>query len=125
MIAKLGLLALAGALGTLARYGTVVFVERHATGAFPWPVFTVNMIGCFLFGFVFAVAEQRAGWSVDTRLIVLTGFMGAFTTFSAFAHNSESLLRESQWVLAASNIVAQNVLGVLLLMAGVAAGKLL
>lgn len=42
---KLLLLALAGALGTLARYGAGVLVERHATGFFPWPTFTVNMLG--------------------------------------------------------------------------------
>lgn len=124
MPAKLLLLAFAGALGTLARYGTGLLVERHATGFFPWPTFTVNMIGCFLFGAFYAFAEERTGWTGDTRLIVLTGFMGAFTTYSTFAFHTASFMRESQWLLVASNLLVQNVLGVALVLAGVAVGKL-
>ncbi len=125
MAVKLLLLALAGALGTLARYGTGVLVERHATGYFPWPTLAVNMIGCFLFGAFYAFAEDRTGWTGETRLIVLTGFMGAFTTYSTFAFDSASFMRESQWLLAATNILTQNILGVALLLVGVFVGKLL
>lgn len=124
MPTKLLLIGLAGALGTLARYGTGLLVERHAVGSFPWPIFTVNMIGCFLFGAIYAYAEDRTGWSGDTRVIILTGFMGAFTTFSTFAYGSAMFMRESQWMLAAANIVSQNVLGVILLLIGISVGKL-
>ena len=123
MAVKLLLLALAGALGTLARYGTGVLVERHATGYFPWPAFAVNMIGCFLFGAFYAFAEERTGWTGETRLIVLTGFMGAYTTYSTFAFDSAAFMRESQWLLAATNILTQNILGVALLLIGVFVGK--
>lgn len=114
---------MAGALGTLARYGTGVLVERHAVGIFPWPTFAVNMIGCFLFGLIYALAETRAGWSGDTRLIVLTGFMGAYTTFSTFAFHSAAFMRESQWWYAGANLISQNVAGVVLVLVGVAIGK--
>jgi len=120
---KLLLLATAGALGTLARFGTGLLVERYATGIFPWPTLTVNMIGCFCFGAFYAFAEERTGWSGETRLIVLTGFMGAFTTYSTFAFDSASFMRESQWLLAATNILTQNVLGIALLLVGVFVGK--
>ncbi len=124
MALKLLLLATAGALGTLARYGTGLLVERHATGFFPWPTLTVNMIGCFLFGAFYAFAEERTGWTGETRVIVLTGFMGAFTTYSTFAFDTANFLRESQWLLAAANILTQNILGVALLLLGVFIGKL-
>jgi len=117
-------LATAGALGTLARYGTGLLVERHATGFFPWPTLTVNMIGCFFFGAFYAFAEERTGWTGETRVIVLTGFMGAFTTYSTFAFDTANFLRESQWLLAAANILTQNILGVALLLLGVFIGKL-
>ncbi len=124
MALKLLLLATAGALGTLARYGTGLLVERHATGFFPWPTLTVNMIGCFFFGAFYAFAEERTGWIGETRVIVLTGFMGAFTTYSTFAFDTANFLRESQWLLAAANILTQNILGVALLLLGVFIGKL-
>ena len=124
MALKLLLLATAGALGTLARYGTGLLVERHATGFFPWPTLTVNMIGCFFFGAFYAFAEERTGWTGETRVIVLTGFMGAFTTYSTFAFDTANFLRESQWLLAAANILTQNILGVALLLLGVFIGKL-
>lgn len=124
MPTKFALLALAGAMGTLARYGTGLLVERHVTGIFPWPTLVVNMIGCFVFGVFYAFAETRTGWTGDVRLIVLTGFMGAFTTFSTFAYNSGALLRESEWALAGLNLFVQNGLGIALLLLGIAVGKL-
>lgn len=116
---------MAGAAGTIARYGTGVFVARHAVGVFPWPTFAVNMIGCFLFGAIYAFAEDHAGWAGDVRVIVLTGFMGAYTTFSTFAFNTTNLMRDSEWLLAAGNIVSQNVLGLLCVFLGLVVGKLL
>jgi CrcB protein len=98
-------------------------VDRTVQSAFPWGTFAVNMLGCLLFGLVYSVFEQRLEWPGDTRGIVLTGFMGASTTYSTFAYNTGELLRESQWVLAAANIVSQNVLGIALLFAGLALGR--
>ena len=90
MFIKMLILGAAGAFGTLTRYGLGLFVERHATGVFPWPTFIVNMAGCFLFGLFYAMAEERVSWQGDVRIFVLTGFMGSFTTFSAFAFQTNS-----------------------------------
>lgn len=91
--------------------------------AFPWGTLVVNMLGCFLFGFVYAALEQRMNWPGDVRGIVLTGFMGAFTTYSTFAFNNASLLRDAQWAMTAANVAAQIVLGVALVFLGLALGK--
>lgn len=120
---KLLLLGVAGGLGSLARYGTGVLVERHATGIFPWPTFIVNMTGCLLFGAFYAFAEQRTGWGGDVRVIVLTGFMGAFTTYSTFAYQSTELMLEKNLPLALVNIVGQNVLGIVFILLGLELGK--
>lgn len=98
-------------------------VDRTVQSAFPWGTFAVNMLGCLLFGLAYAVFEQRLEWPGDLRGIVLTGFMGAFTTYSTFACNSGELMRESQFGLAAANIISQNVLGVALIFAGFALGR--
>lgn len=121
---KLLLIGVAGGMGTLARYGAGIFVERHATGIFPWPTFLVNMLGCLLFGAFYAFAEQRTGWSGDVRVIVLTGFMGAFTTYSTFAYQSTELLFERNISLGLANIVGQNVLGVIFILLGLQLGRL-
>jgi fluoride exporter len=69
------------------------------------------------------MAEERLVISGETRLIILTGFMGAFTTFSTFAFETAEQLRASQWLYAAGNVGGQVVLGVLALFPGMALGR--
>lgn len=120
---EFGLLALAGALGTLCRYGASGIVQKLAGAGFPWGTFFVNALGCLLFGFVWTLAEDRLLISGQTRFILLTGFMGAFTTFSTFAFESGALAREGEWLLAAANVLGQNLLGVFCVFAGLALGR--
>ncbi len=115
------MLALAGGMGALSRYGLAGLVQRLAGGNFPVGTFCVNIFGCFLFGFVWGVLETRLG--PQFRVVVLTGFMGAFTTFSTYAFESLSLAQHGQWTLALVNILGQNVLGLLLLFGGLALGR--
>ena len=103
-------LALAGALGTLSRYGLSLGVHRFTGDNFPWPTLVVNVVGCFCFALIWALVEHRVDGE-QLRLVVLTGFFGAFTTFSTFAFDSGGLLRANQFGAAAGNLVAQNVLG--------------
>ena len=124
LLIKLALIAAAGAAGTLARYGLSGLVGRASSGAFPWGTFAVNAAGCFLFGLIWACAEERSIISAEQRTIILIGFMGAFTTFSTFMFETGELLGNSQWLLAGANLVGQNCVGVALLLAGLAAGRL-
>lgn len=112
-------LAAAGALGTLSRYGLSTLVQRWTGSHFAYGTLLVNALGCLLFGAVWRWTEVRLGLGANTRLIVLTGFMGAFTTFSTFAFDSYLYAHESRWLLAVANIVSQNVLGILCVLAGV------
>jgi CrcB protein len=120
---EIGLLAVAGALGTLCRYALGGAVQRLAGSDFPWGTLVVNALGCFLFGVVWTMAEERLVISGQTRFVLLTGFMGAFTTFSTFAFETGGLLRDSQWLLAAGNLLGQNALGVACVFLGFAAGR--
>ncbi|HBG47196.1 MAG TPA: chromosome condensation protein CrcB [Deltaproteobacteria bacterium] len=124
-MSKLVLIAAAGAAGTLARYFLGGLVQRLYGGAFPWGTFAVNMTGTFLFGVVWALAEERLVISGEARAIVLVGFMGAFTTFSTFIFETGELLRDSQWALAIGNLAIQNITGVIFLILGLAIGRLL
>jgi fluoride exporter len=124
MVERLIWIALAGAAGTLARFGLSEWVKQYLGIAFPWGTFAVNMIGSFLFGVVWALAEERNILSADTRLILLTGFMGAFTTFSTFIFDTGSFFTASQWLLGFANIAAQLVVGLIALFLGLGVGRL-
>lgn len=123
MPAKLFWIAVAGAAGTLARFGLTGFVTRWGGNAFPYGTLTVNVLGCFLFGVVWMLADQRALMGGEARFILLTGFMGAFTTFSTFAFETGQFLRDAQWLAAGGNLVAQNVVGITALLLGLAVGR--
>lgn len=123
MWGQLLLLALAGAAGTLTRYGLATWVQRWAGPAFPWGTLAVNLVGCLLFGLVVALSEGRALVGPQARLILLTGFMGALTTFSTFAFDTTQLASHAGWTLALVNVAAQNVLGLASVYAGLALGQ--
>lgn len=120
---QLILLAGAGAAGTLARYGLSMTVERWTGTAFPWGTFAVNLIGCFVFGLVWTLAEQNIGIGPQGRFIIVVGFLGAFTTFSSYAFQTAELMERSEWLLMAANVLGQNVLGIVAVIAGLAVGR--
>jgi fluoride exporter len=125
VLQKLLLIALAGSIGTLARYGLGGFVQAYSGKIFPWGTVAVNLLGCLLFGVVWASLEERWPTSGETRAIILIGFMGAFTTFSTFIFETEELLHDSQWWLALGYFTIHNVGGLVALIAGLAVGRLL
>ena len=109
-------LGLAGALGTLARYGVgVVTVSAFGT-SYPYGTFFVNVLGSFLFGLAAGCPQIPTEW----RLIILTGFLGGFTTFSAFAFENYQLLEQHRYIAFAVHVAGQNVLGIVAVLAGFA-----
>lgn len=123
MFQKIIYLALAGAAGTLARYWLSGLVQKNISIDFPLGTASVNIIGCLLFGLIWAILESRLSISGQMRTIIFLGFFGAFTTFSSFAFETAQMLDESQWVWASANIILQNVLGLIGMIAGLTIGK--
>jgi CrcB protein len=123
MLQKIFLLALAGAVGTVFRYFVSGVFQKMTAAEFPVGTAAVNIIGCFLFALVWAIAENRMDISGQMRLVIFVGFFGAFTTFSSFIFETSQLLRDSQFIWAAGNFLLQNVLGFTALVAGFAAGN--
>ena len=124
-MSKLLLLCLAGGLGSLSRYTLAGIVQRLVGAGFPFGTFVVNILGCFLFGFIWGYLEDRLTLPPDTRTIVLTGFMGAFTTFSTFIFESVNLLAASQVMYAIANIAGQVLVGIILVWLGLHLGKMI
>lgn len=120
---RLFAIALAGAVGTLARYGLAGLVQRFAGISFPWGTLAVNLAGCLAAGLLVALAETRMNLPPDLRLAVFIGFMGAFTTFSTYMLETGALLRDGEWALAAGNMLLHNLLGLAAFIAGFTAGR--
>jgi len=116
---KLGYIAIAGALGTLARYGIASLLPRDGTSGIPWGVYSANMLGALLFGFIWSASVDRGWISEDYRLIALVGFLGAFTTFSTFAFDNVQMLSATEWWWFGTNIVLTNIGGVIAIYAGI------
>ncbi len=90
---KILLLAVAGAGGTLLRYAISLAVAQWGRSAnFPIATLAVNVLGCVAIGIVAALADSRQMLSPDMRLILTTGLLGGFTTFSAFGLETMTLL---------------------------------
>jgi len=118
-------IAVGGMAGALLRYGVSGFTYKFANGMFPWGTLVVNLSGCFVMGVLWAVSE-RVVLPVAFKPFVFVGILGAFTTFSTFALETFQLLRGREMKMALLNILASNILGIILLFAGfMVAGVLL
>ena len=115
---KLLYMSLAGALGTLARYGLSGVVQRWTTPSFPWGTTAVNLLGCFIFGFVWELTSERFSISGELRICILIGFLGAFTKFSSFIFESGKLLADGELLIGIGYMLIQNVFGLALFFTG-------
>jgi fluoride exporter len=123
-VLKILLVGLAGLLGTLCRYWLSGVVVRRYGETFPAGTLAVNLLGCFAIGLLFQLMQERYDFSETARAAVFVGLLGGFTTFSSYGLQTFALLREGRPGLAAANVVASNLLGVLLVWAGFAAARL-
>lgn len=116
-------IGVAGALGTLARYGLEGVVSRHAPGAFPWGTFVVNMSGSFALGLAFTVLTERVSVDPSLRSSLTIGFLGAYTTFSTLSFESYRLLEDGATGLALANTLGSVALGLVAIYLGIVAGR--
>jgi CrcB protein len=112
------LIAIGGAIGSVGRYFLSALVLRLTHSAFPFGIFAVNALGCVIFGVIAGAAERRVPLSFDARAFLLVGVLGGFTTFSTFAFDSVSLMRDGRWSLTLLNMIGQVVVGVAALWGG-------
>jgi CrcB protein len=122
---RIVLVGLAGLVGTLCRYWLSGIVARRYGETFPAGTLAVNVIGCFLIGFLYFMFEERYVAGPTARTAVLVGLLGGFTTFSSYGLQTFTLLRDGEFAYAAANVVASNLLGLLTVWAGYALAKLL
>ena len=108
-----------GILGTFARYFLSGFVYRVLGTTFPFGTLAVNLIGCFLIGFLAVLAEEKFLLGPAARVFLMIGFCGAFTTFSTFMLETANLTKDGENLYAFLNIALSVILGFLVFRLGV------
>lgn len=117
------LVALGSMLGGVARYiCSLQIAERYVT-EFPYGTFVVNLLGCFLVGSFYGLAERFEWFSPDLRLALTVGFCGGFTTFSSFAYENMRLLQEREYTTFGSYVLLSVAIGLLAAFAGLSLSK--
>jgi len=119
MSVQLLLIGLGGFVGTILRYVLNGMVQSGAgNSAFPWGTLTVNLLGCFGIGLIAELSEARGFLRPEMRGFLMVGILGGFTTFSAFANETVSAVRDAAMGLALLNIVASVGLGLVAVLGG-------
>ena len=105
------LIALGGALGSIARYWVGSAVTSRLGVRFPWGTLVINLTACVVIGFAMTFLGKRAGMSPALFYLVPVGFVGAYSTFSTYEWESLSLLRAGTFPMAALYAVGSLILG--------------
>jgi len=116
---KLFLIALFGAMGTLARYGLQGVVQIRMGSMFPYGTLLINLTGCFLLGLIGQLTLNRMLVSSDVRVAIAVGFFGGYTTFSSFGWETAKMLKDGEWGRAAAYVGASVFAGLLLSVTGI------
>jgi CrcB protein len=113
------LIALFGAIGTLARFSVIQFTPKVFQTVFPIGTIIVNLLGCFLIGLVSGILDTKS-ISIDENFknYITIGFLGGFTTFSSFSQDFFNLINNSSYLLAFGYIFVSVFFGLLMFYIG-------
>jgi fluoride exporter len=113
-------IAIGSALGGMARHWCTLAATALFGAAFPWGTLFINILGSFVIGFFFAITgpDGRLDVSLNTRLFVMTGVCGGYTTFSAFSLQTLSLFQDGAWLRGGAYVAASVVLCLIAVWAG-------
>ncbi len=111
MLRTIILVGIGGAFGSILRYLIGVLASRFFPMEFPLGTFVVNTLGCLLIGIFIGIIDRQHVINQDFKLLLVTGFCGGFTTFSAFASENVNLLQQGHLLSAFTYIAASIILG--------------
>jgi fluoride exporter len=118
MIKNILLVGLGGGIGSIVRYLCQKWLAGHYPHSFPWGTFTVNITGCLLIGIFWGMTFKSLNAAETWKLLLMTGFCGGFTTFSAFTMEGIGLLKQEKLFMFFSYVAGSIIIGLLATYAG-------
>ncbi|MFN3371983.1 MAG: fluoride efflux transporter CrcB [Chloroflexus sp.] len=116
-------IALGAAIGANLRYGIGLWAAQRFGTAWPYGTLIINLLGCLLIGVLLTLAANRLTLSEPVRLMLVTGLLGGFTTFSTFGYESFSLFNAGNWLAALGYVGGSVVGGLIAVVVGVELGR--
>ena len=112
-----------GAVGSVLRFWLGSYVGGRLGSRFPYGTFAVNISGSFLIGMVLTLMAERTHWDANWRYLIPIGFIGGYTTVSAFEYETFRLFQDGQMLTAALNVALSVIVGFAGVWAGAVAGR--
>lgn len=112
------IIGIGGFLGAIVRYGVALWIGQRWGRNFPLGTFVINITGSFLIGLLMSLFTERFMVNPQWRLLLVVGFLGAYTTFSTFEYETGALLKDGEWLYASLNVVLSVVVGFIALKLG-------
>jgi CrcB protein len=105
MMANIFIIGIGGFLGAISRYGVALWIGQRWGRNFPLGTFVINVSGSFLIGLLMSLFTERFMVNPQWRLLLVVGFLGAYTTFSTFEYETGTLMKDGEWLIAGLNVV--------------------
>ena len=121
---KYFLVAIGGALGSAARYWVGSTITNRVGTRFPYGTLVINLTACLVIGFSLTFLSRRAGLSSSWRFLAPVGFIGAFSTFSAYEWETFYTIRSGAFLMAAIYALGSLILGLAAVWGGSAVAEI-
>ncbi len=117
-MANIFIIGIGGFLGAISRYGVALWIGQRWGRNFPLGTFLINISGSFLIGLLMSLFTERFMVNPQWRLLLIVGFLGAYTTFSTFEYETGALMKDGEWLIAMLNVLLSVIVGFIALKLG-------
>ena len=117
-MANIFIIGIGGFLGAISRYGMAIWIGQRWGRSFPLGTFVINVSGSFFIGLLMTLFAERFMVNPQWRLLLIVGFLGAYTTFSTFEYETGALIKDGEWLVAMLNVTASVIAGFIALKLG-------
>ena len=122
---KYVMVGIGGFLGAIARFWLGGYISNRMGAKFPYGTFVINSSGCLLIGFILTLLAEKTHWNANWRYLIPVGFIGAYTTFSAFEYEIFRSIEDGELLMAGLNMGLSVAVGFVCVWLGVIAARAL